>query len=204
MWVVFSIHSWFLCREIEECLWLDTACIGEFVNVLHILCIPPPCLSVCGCILDECGLAGSPLLSSFTCSGKDPVRAPGHNVPLIHLLISVLYVLFACLHHLLPTYPFFFTFFLTYLLPYLSFPLRIDPLRFQARCHKGTVRHCQSKEASILWSYHEETRELPGERNNARNNAMCMQARKTTHSLDRQHQDVDRTPCGRVKQNDRG
>ena len=29
---------------------------------------------------------------------------------------------------------FFVHFFLTYLLPYLSFPLRIDPLRFQARC----------------------------------------------------------------------
>ena len=48
----------------------------------------------------------------------------------------------------------------------------------------GTLRHCQSKEASILWSYHEETRELPGERDNARNNARCTQARKTTHGLD--------------------
>ena len=26
---------------------------------------------------------------------------------------------------------------------------------------EGTVRHRQSKEASILWSHHEETRELP-------------------------------------------
>ena len=48
------------------------------------------------------------------------------------------------------------------------------------------------------------TRELPGERNNARNNARCTQARKTTHGLDGQHQDVDRTPRGRVSQNDRG
>jgi len=54
---------------------------------------------------------------------------------------------------------------------------------------------------SILWSYHEETRELPEERNNAKNNAKCTQARKSTHGLDRQHQDVDRTPCGRVNQN---
>jgi len=69
---------------------------------------------------------------------------------------------------------------------------------------EGTVRHCQSKEASILWSYNEETRELPGERNNARSNARCMQARKTTHGLDRQHHVVDRTLCGRVSQNDRG
>jgi len=35
-----------------------------------------------------------------------------------------------------PTYPFFLHFFLTYLLPYLSFPLRIDALRFQAGCRK--------------------------------------------------------------------
>jgi len=34
-----------------------------------------------------------------------------------------------------------------------------------------TVRHCQSKEASILWSHHQETKESPGERDNARNNA---------------------------------
>ena len=40
----------------------------------------------------------------------------------------------------------------------------------------------------MLWSHHEETRELPGERNKARNNARCTQARKTTHGLDRQHQ----------------
>jgi len=43
-------------------------------------------------------------------------------------------------------------------------------------------------------SHHEETRELPGEKDNARNNARCMQARKATHSLDGQHQDMDRTP----------
>ena len=69
---------------------------------------------------------------------------------------------------------------------------------------EGTVRRCQSKEASILWSHHEETRELPGERDNARNNARCTKARKATHDLDGQHQDVDRTLHGRVNQNDRG
>jgi len=35
-------------------------------------------------------------------------------------------------------------------------------------------------------------------RNNARNNARYTQARKTTHGLDGQHQDVDRTPRGRI------
>jgi len=35
---------------------------------------------------------------------------------------------------------------------------------------------------------------LPGERDNARNNARCTQARKTTHGLGGQHQDVKRTP----------
>ena len=44
---------------------------------------------------------------------------------------------------------------------------------------------------------------MPEERDDARNNARCMQARKTMHGLDRQHQDVDRTPRGRVNQNDR-
>jgi len=34
-----------------------------------------------------------------------------------------------------------------------------------------------------------------------RNNARCPQAMKTMHGLD---QDVDRTPHGRVNQNDRG
>jgi len=41
-----------------------------------------------------------------------------------------------------------------------------------------TVRHGQSKEASILWSHHEETTELPGERDNVRNNARCTAARR--------------------------
>jgi len=45
--------------------------------------------------------------------------------------------------------------------------------------------------ASILWSHREETRELPGERDNARNSARSTQARKATHGLDEQHQDVD-------------
>jgi len=58
------------------------------------------------------------------------------------------------------------------------------------------VGHRQSNIAGILWPHNEETRELPGERDNARNNARCMQARKTTHSLDGQHQDVDSTPSG--------
>jgi len=41
---------------------------------------------------------------------------------------------------------------------------------------------------------HEDTRELLGQRDNARNNVRCTQARKTTHGLDGQHQDVDRLP----------
>jgi len=69
---------------------------------------------------------------------------------------------------------------------------------------EGTVRHRQSKEASILWSHQEETRELPGKRDNARNSARCTQARKTTHGLDGQHQDVDKTPRGRFCHNDTG
>jgi len=62
------------------------------------------------------------------------------------------------------------------------------------------------KTRKLTWAHHEETRELPGERDNARNNARCTQARKTTHGLDGQHQYVDMTPrgSGRVNQNDRG
>ena len=51
-------------------------------------------------------------------------------------------------------------------------------------------------------SHQEETRELPGGRDNARNNARCTKVKK--HCLDGQHQDVDRTLRGRVSQNDRG
>jgi len=43
---------------------------------------------------------------------------------------------------------------------------------------------------------------LLGEGDNATNNARCTQARKATHGLDGQHQNVDRTPRGRVNQND--
>jgi len=45
---------------------------------------------------------------------------------------GAIYILLACLYRILPHLPFSFTVFLTYLLPYLSFLLRIDPLRFQA------------------------------------------------------------------------
>jgi len=34
---------------------------------------------------------------------------------------------------------------------------------------------------------------MPGERDNARNNVRCTKARKATHGLDGQHQDVGRT-----------
>ena len=60
---------------------------------------------------------------------------------------------------------------------------------FFNKAAEGTVRRRQSKEASILWSDHEETRELPGETDNARNSARCTKARKATHGLDGQHQD---------------
>ena len=47
---------------------------------------------------------------------------------------------------------------------------------------------------------------MPGERDNARNNAMCTKARKATHGLDGQDQDVDSRPTlrGRINQNERG
>jgi len=71
--------------------------------------------------------------------------------------------------------------------------------------HKYDGRTDRQNHDSIhVWSHHEETRELPAERDNARNTARCTQARKTMHGLDGQHQYVDRTPRGRVNQNDIG
>jgi len=69
-----------------------------------------------------------------------PVQALGYNAPFIWLVISALYIYIYiyCLSVCIvcfPNYPFSPLFF-TYLLPYLSFPLRIDPLRFQAGCPK--------------------------------------------------------------------
>ena len=43
---------------------------------------------------------------------------------------------------------------------------------------------------------------MRGERDNASNNARCTKARKATHGVDGQHQDVDRTLRGRVSQNE--
>jgi len=34
----------------------------------------------------------------------------------------------------------------------------------QSWSKKENTKHCQSKETRLLWSHHEETRELPGER----------------------------------------
>ena len=60
------------------------------------------------------------------------------------------------------------------------------------------------KARKLAYSHHEETRELPGKRDNARNNSRCTQTRKAMHSLNGQHQDMVRTLRGTVSQNDRG
>ena len=46
----------------------------------------------------------------------------------------------------------------------------------------------------VLLSHHKETKEVPGEKDNKRDNAGCTQARKITDDLDEQHQYVYRTP----------
>ena len=68
----------------------------------------------------------------------------------------------------------------------------------------GCFSHVKNIDLHYITLHHEETRELPGERDTARNNARFTQARKATHGLDGQHQDMGRTVCGRVNQNDRG
>ena len=82
-----------------------------------------------------------------------------------------------------------------------SLPKTVTRQRRGCDLNPGPSAHRQSKEASILWSHHDETREMRGERDNARNNARCTQARKATHGLDGQLQDVARTLRGRVNQN---
>ena len=61
-------------------------------------------------------------------SKTGPVLASGHNAPLIRRYIYCLLL------------SFFLHFFLTNLLPYLSFPLRIDPPCFQAGCRKRPTK----------------------------------------------------------------
>jgi len=66
----------------------------------------------------------------------------------------------------------------------------IRPIRFEIRIRIVThdsIRIRFERKRPIRTSL--ETRELPGERDNARNNARCS---KATHGLDGQHQDVDR------------
>jgi len=55
-------------------------------------------------------------------------------------------------------------------------------------------RRVRGPDAPLTTSELPVTSELPGERNNAGNSVKCTKARKTTHGLDGQHQDVDRTP----------
>jgi len=62
------------------------------------------------------------------------LRAPGHDAPLIRFLISALYVLFACLYHMLPHLFFFLHFSL-----FISSHTWIDLLHFLARCRKRQV-----------------------------------------------------------------
>ena len=58
----------------------------------------------------------------------------------LNFFITMLYILFACLYCMFPYLSFFLYFFLTYLLCYLSFPLRMNPLHFQAGCRKRRLK----------------------------------------------------------------
>jgi len=60
----------------------------------------------------------------------------------------------------------------------------LDPVKARKLAYYG---HTMRKQGSCL----------------EKENSRCTQARKTTHGLDGQHQDVDRTRHGRVSQNDR-
>ena len=105
----------------------DTMCAAKIMTYCH-CCVSRGPVSITVCFY-VCSVIEHP--NSETC----PVWIFGRNLPLINLLISALYILFACLlgfPHLLP----FLLIFLTDLHPYLPFPLRIDPLCFQPWGHK--------------------------------------------------------------------
>jgi len=71
----------------------------------------------------------------------------------------------------------------------------------QSWSKEGIVRHSEQGSQHTI---EKQGNKLPGERNNARNNVSCTQARKTTHGLDGQHQPVNRTTGEKVNQSDRG
>jgi len=70
-----------------------------------------------------------------------------------------------------------------------------------ADCSAGDYDNSMSSAQQNIYSA---LRHISVQGNNTTNNARCTKARKATHGLDGQHQDVGRTPCGRVNQNDRG
>ena len=87
------------------------------------------------CAMHEHSLGGG-LMHTGYLRKHSLVQAPGRNAPLNWFLLSVLYILFAHLHRMLPHLSFFLHYFHTYLLHYLSFPLRTEPFRFNAGCRK--------------------------------------------------------------------
>jgi len=52
---------------------------------------------------------------------------------------------------------------------------------------KRELLHSVKARKLEYYGHHQEARELPRERDNAKNNARCTQARKATHGLDGQH-----------------
>jgi len=79
----------------------------------------------------------------------DPVQAPESTAPLIHLLISWLYIYIVSLF---TSYASHLSILFTFsLLIFLSFPLRIDPLHFQAGGHKRQLNLAFFSCFSLLW-----------------------------------------------------
>ena len=86
-------------------------------------------LSPCGFLLFVNFCATLYLFNAFTDLCRlQRIMCPWFDFSCQHCMYLLVYII--CF----PTYPFSSLF--PYLLPYLSFPLRIDPLRFLARCHK--------------------------------------------------------------------
>ena len=94
-------------------------------------------------IYAHCPAPGVIALSVVQTSGTivcpPPARAAGRNAPLIRFFISALHIVLLLYIVCFPLILFLHCF-LTFLRPYLSFPLRIDPLRFQAGCRRRRLK----------------------------------------------------------------
>ena len=133
-WQRLSLSTWqsiLWCRKCwYQCLWSRySLCSLQYCRLLHFgflsaMLVMCSCqkLSFLGFIIFFWGNS-----SLWVIMLHGPVRAPGHDSPLIRVLTLVLYIMFACLYRIFPT-SFFFTFSL--LVSFLIFSFENRPTPF--------------------------------------------------------------------------